>query len=271
MADDELDALYWIPPDQFTAERRKLSAAAKQRGDTDAAKRISAARKPTTAAWIVNRLVLGRRQARASLAELGESLRTAHAALDGVQIRELSARQHHLVTELTDAAFDAAEVRNPSAAVRDDVAGTLQAAIADPDVRARLGRLVKAERWSGFGDFGDSAAVSAATQRTAPADKPSRPAKTSQRDQKVEAARREKLTAAVAAAERTAAQADSVLSARRAERDAARTRRDQAAADLSKAERALASAGSRYEKARRDGRDAANALQEARAQLRQQK
>lgn len=271
MADDELDALYRVPPAQFTAERTKLSAAAKKRGDADAAKRISAARKPTTAAWIVNRLVIARREARTRLAELGDSLRTAHAAMDGVHIRELSVRQHQLINELTDAAFDAAEMQNPSAAVRDDVAGTLQAAVADPEVRARLGRLAKAERWSGFGDFGDSAAVSATTgpKRNAPAAKPSRSSKPPRPDREAEAARREreKLSAAVAAAERAAAQADHVLSERRAERDAARARRDEAATALNQAERAVANAERSYEKARAADRDAANALKEARAQL----
>jgi hypothetical protein len=57
MADVELDSLYWVQPDAFTTQRPKLVAAARQRGDAAAAKRISAARKPTTAAWIVNRLV----------------------------------------------------------------------------------------------------------------------------------------------------------------------------------------------------------------------
>lgn len=270
MADDELETLYWVPPDQFTAERTKLSAAAKKRGDTAAAKRISAARKPTSAAWIVNRLVIGRRAARTRLAELGDSLRTAHAAMDGVQIRELSARQHRLIDELTETAFDAAEVKHPSSTMRDDVAGTLQAAIADPEVRARLGRLVKAERWSGFGDVGDSAAVSttATPQRTAPTAKPPR-SKAPHRDQEAEAARREreKLTAAVAAAEQAAAQADSMLNERRSERDAARTRRDEAAANLTKAERAVAVAEGNYEKARRAGRAAAQSLKEAMAQL----
>ena len=53
---DELDELYEVKQDEFTALRTKLAAAAKQRGDTDTAKQISAARKPTTAAWVVNRL-----------------------------------------------------------------------------------------------------------------------------------------------------------------------------------------------------------------------
>ena len=72
----------------------------------------------------------------------------------------MTAEQRSLVDELTRAAFDGAEVTNPSATLREDVTGTLQAAIADPDVADRLGRLTKAERWSGFGDFGDTTTVS---------------------------------------------------------------------------------------------------------------
>ena len=51
--------------------------------------------------------------------------------------------------------------------MRDDVTGTLQAAIADPEVAGRLGRLEKAEQWSGFGDFGLSAEVVTPTRRQA--------------------------------------------------------------------------------------------------------
>ena len=43
-------------------------------------------------------------------------------------------------------------IRSPTGALRGDVTDTLHAAIADPDVRSRLGRLAKAEHWSGFGD-----------------------------------------------------------------------------------------------------------------------
>jgi hypothetical protein len=48
MADDELDELYRAKPEEFTALRTELTTAAKKRGDAAAAKRISAARKPTT-------------------------------------------------------------------------------------------------------------------------------------------------------------------------------------------------------------------------------
>ena len=55
---DELDELYEVKPEEFTALRTKLAAAAKQRGDVETAKQIAAARKPTAAAWVVNRLAL---------------------------------------------------------------------------------------------------------------------------------------------------------------------------------------------------------------------
>jgi hypothetical protein len=38
MADDELDELYWVTPEKFTATRSRLAAAARERGDADSAK-----------------------------------------------------------------------------------------------------------------------------------------------------------------------------------------------------------------------------------------
>ncbi|OBK15868.1 hypothetical protein [Mycobacterium asiaticum] len=272
MADDELDSLYWAPPQEFTAERTRLAKAAKGRADAAAAKQISAARRPTTAAWVVNRLAIGHPDAVSRMAELGDSLRDAHSAMDGVQIRELSTRQHRLINGLTRVAFDAAELKNPSAGVRDDVAGTLQAAIADPEVRARLGRLAKAEQWSGFGDFGDAAAVSTATRSSEPKSPPkAKPDKPDKRDKDAGAARRqrEKLTAALAAAERAEAKADRVLSEQQDRRDAARQRRDEALQNLRAAERELSAEEGRYQAAQERSQAAAEATEQARARLKQ--
>ncbi|MGV0784708.1 hypothetical protein [Mycolicibacterium sp. XJ775] len=108
---------------------------------------------------MVNLLALTDATVRPKLTNLHEALRAAHAAMDGQRIRELSATQRTLVQDLTRAGFAAAELPDPTAALRDDVTGTLQAAIADPEVAARLGRLSRAEEWSGFGDFGASSVV----------------------------------------------------------------------------------------------------------------
>ena len=168
-ADEAVDELYGVPPEEFTALRTRLAAAAKKSGDTEAAKRIGAARRPTTAAWVVNVIVRADDTARRRLAELAEELREAHAAMDGPRIRALSARQRKLIDELVRLGLAATDQTTPSAALRDDVVGTLAAAIADPDVAARLGTLAKAERWSGFGDFGAVTAVT--TMKKAPTKK----------------------------------------------------------------------------------------------------
>ena len=230
MADDELDELYWVKLDDFTGVRSRLAAAARERGDAAGAKEISASRKPTTAAWVVNRLALSRSKAKQRLTELGERLRAAHAAMDGDQIRDLSAQQRKLIGELTRAAFDAAEVNNPSAALREDVTATLQAAIADPEVVAQLGRLTKAEYWSGFGEFGFTAN-----------------AETKQAKPKPAADEFKRARAALAGAEQVKSDADNALS---------------------KAERELRAAEDAYDKARQASRDAAERVKEAKAKLR---
>ncbi|ORW05923.1 hypothetical protein [Mycobacterium kyorinense] len=235
MADDELDELYSVKPDGFTALRSKLATAAGKRGDASGARRISAARKPTTAAWVVNRVVLRHKEAKRRLIELGDRLRGAHAALDGGRIRRLSTEQHALIEELGRTAFETAELTNPPAALREDVSSTLQAAIADPDVAARLGRLTKAERWSGFGGFGEAAAE---------------PAPKSRDDDR----HLDELRAALAAAEQAKSDAEEALSRRREELATAEQRHDEARRKLREAEQA--------------SREAAASVKEAKARLR---
>ena len=275
MADDELDELFRVKPEEFTATRTRLAGAAKQRGDAATAKRISASRKPTTAAWIVNLLALRNTDARQALTDLGERLRAAHATMDGDRIRALSAEQRKLVDELGRVAFDAAGLTDPPAGLRDDVTGTLQAAIADPDVAARLGRLTKAERWTGFGGFGDTAPVFTDSRRgkatAEPQQAPQKPARDQPRDDNLEAARqqRETASAALAAAGRAKAEADDALSERQAERATARLRRDDARKRLQEAERKLDAAEGAYEKAKQAGRDATELVKEAKERLKQ--
>jgi hypothetical protein len=185
--------------------------------------------------------------------------------MDGEVIRELSAEQRKLIDELSRAAFEAAEVADPSAALREDVTGTLQAAIADPDVAARLGRLAKAERWSGFGDFGVSAAVSAVgrgAQRKADrglADEPG--------DREPAGGQPATAREALAAAQRAQSEADVALSERYTELTSARWRHHEARKGLDKAERELAAAEDAHDKAKQASRDAAELVKAAKAQL----
>jgi hypothetical protein len=271
MAGDELDELYGVRPEDFTARRTELAAAAKKRGDRETAKRIAGARKPTTAAWVVNRLVYTNGDVKDSLTDLRERLRAAHTAMDGAAIRELSAEQRSLVDELTRAAFEGAEMANPSATLREDVTGTLQAAIADADVANRLGHLAKAEQWSGFGDFGMTTAVFTSARgakvkpkKTPP---PERPDRGSRSDDGKSVRDIEEAKSALAAAERAKADADSEMSDRQTDLAVARLRRDEMRERLADAERNLDATESAYTRAKQASRDAADLIKEAKARL----
>jgi hypothetical protein len=243
--DDDLDDLYGVAPEEFTARRKELAAAAKKRGDADDAKAIAGARKPTAAAWVVNQLVRADPSAPTRLSDLSEGLRAAHAEMDGPRIRELTTAQRKLVHELVRSAFDAADLADPSAAMRDDVTNTLQAAIADPEVAERLGRLAKAEQFSGFGDFGGFAAgvpetatkaskstpAKAASAKAAPAASRTKPDPTPPKPNPAE----------VRAARRTRDHAAK-------EAKAAQTASAKAAAEVDDVKATLASARRRYEK-----------------------
>ncbi|GAA2560925.1 hypothetical protein [Mycolicibacterium diernhoferi] len=275
--EDDLVTLYGVAPEEFTALRKELVAAAKKRGDEDAARTIAASRRPTTAAWVLNRLVRTDDSVRARLGGLTAELRAAHAAMDGPRIRELTRTQRTLIAELVRAAFEAAELSNPSAALREDVTGTLQAAIADPEVAGRLGRLEKAEQFSGFGEFGAvTATAPARAARTAAPARPKAPAQPTVPAKELRAARARRDAAAKAdaaarkAAESAAAEAEELrtrasTALRRYQKildtlSAAEEEMNTATAELHAAERAAAKADEAAAKAAADLSEAEDAL-----------
>ena len=145
--------LYGMAPEDFTGRRGELAAAARSVGDRAAAKAIGALRKPTRAAWVVNRLARADPNAPSKLAELGSALRAAQEARHGPRLRELSGARGALVDALTDEALSAAGVADPPPSLRLEVSETLTAALADPEVAAAFaaGTLTRAMQWSGFG------------------------------------------------------------------------------------------------------------------------
>ncbi|KAA0100903.1 hypothetical protein CIW49_05015 [Mycolicibacterium sp. P1-18] len=272
--DEDLDRLYGVDPAEFTALRKELVAAAKKRGDREGARAIGAARRPTTAAWVVNALVRADGTATERLAAIGERLRAAHAAMDGAKIREASAAQRALVDELVRTGFSAADVANPSVALRDDVVGTLQAAVADPTVAAQLGRLEKAERWSGFGEFGTVTAVVPTPRPKATAPKKASPTPKSPTgpDEREVAAARKRVASAqhdARVAEQAKAAADEALADRAAAVATARRRYEKVLETVSAAERALSDADADHVDAQQVSQAADDALQAASAALRE--
>ena len=154
------DELYSADPAEFTDRRKALGDAARAAGDTAAAKRIAALRKPTRAAWVVNQLARADPGAPDRLAGLAAALREAEQAKDGPRLRELSAVRGPLVDSLTAQALAAAGVADPPSGLREEVSETLTSAIADPEVAAEFaaGTLTRAAQWAGFGlaSFGET-------------------------------------------------------------------------------------------------------------------
>jgi hypothetical protein len=145
--------LYGAAPEAFTERRGELAAAARDAGDRAAAKAIAALRKPTRAAWVVNRLARADPGAPGKLAELAGALRAAQEARHGPRLRELSAARGALVDVLTAQALAAADVPDPPPSLLLEVSQTLTAALADPEAAAAFatGTLTRAVQWSGFG------------------------------------------------------------------------------------------------------------------------
>jgi hypothetical protein len=151
LLDDAVAELYEADPDDFTQRRQELVAQAREAGESAAAKQIAGLRKPTRSAWVVNRLVRADPEVAPRLAALAAELRGQQPSMDGARIRELTAARGRLVDELTRQALQVADLPAPPAALREEVTATLDAAIADPEVAANLGTLVRAAHWAGFG------------------------------------------------------------------------------------------------------------------------
>jgi hypothetical protein len=156
--DDLLRRLYEAPPERFVAQRDEAAAAARGRGDRDAAKRVAALRKPTVAAWLVNLLALRRPELLSELVQLAKALRTAQRNLRGDELRGLSEQRRKVVSALVAQARDLAVEADPDAAAGKlplaDVEATLTAALADEAVaeQVRSGRLVRTVTYAGFGE-----------------------------------------------------------------------------------------------------------------------
>ncbi|HEY4703411.1 MAG TPA: hypothetical protein VIH64_16060 [Streptosporangiaceae bacterium] len=277
------DQLYAADPAEFTDRRSDLVAQARADGDQAAARAIGALRRPTRAAWVVNQLARADPDAVARLGRLGDDLRAAESALDGDQLRELSQTRRKLLGQLTRQALDEAGVTDPPDALQQEVTGTLSAALADPQVAARVGQaqLAKSVQPAGFG-FGlatgdDNGSDDEPSAPPAPSPRPrtgqkgtgptraeARQAAQEQADRERaqrEQAERERQRRAIDEAEQTLAEADRVAdSAHSAEADREDTVR-RLEEQLEDAQDALADAKRRSREARTAQRQARKALE----------
>jgi len=220
---DAVAILYALPPEEFTAARDAAAKQARDDGDRAGATTLKALRRPSVAAWLVNRLAAEQAGLLEQLLALGPALAAAQSGGQAEELRALGRQRRELVEAVADAAGTGRPV---SSAVREEVVSTLEAALADPSSAeaVRSGRLVRGLSYAGFGGVDLSGAVAAAPvgrQKAAELPAKAKPSKPDRVEQQ-RAARRE----AVAAAEQTAQEAagrldDAVRAAERAEREAA--------------------------------------------------
>jgi hypothetical protein len=140
-----LDELYGVDPDEFVATRKRLAGELRSAADKDAVKAVQGARRPTTAAWALNRLSRDEPELVEELLERSRDLRRAQTGAGGRDaMREATRAQRQALADMVDAAMAQLGDR-ASDAYRSQLLATLQGASADDAVaeQLRTGRLVR--------------------------------------------------------------------------------------------------------------------------------
>jgi hypothetical protein len=131
--DQALDELYDAAPEDFVVERKRLAKELKDEGRADDAAHLIKVRKPTVAAWAMNRLARDQRRDVDLLLDSGHRLRQAQAGVlrgDAREAFEQAQRtEREAIGRLVRAAEDLlAERGGASATVLEQIAASLHAA-----------------------------------------------------------------------------------------------------------------------------------------------
>lgn len=142
---DPADELYVVPPDAFVAARTALSKRLVAAGDAAGAKAVKKMRRPSVAAWALNRVARDRADDVAKLAATARELRAAQrralSGSGGAALKQAASSRSALVQRLTVAAAAVLEEsgRDP-APHRQAITSTLLAASSDPELADELSR-----------------------------------------------------------------------------------------------------------------------------------
>ena len=140
--------LYTLPLDQFTAARDELAQHLKSEGDAEGGKQVGKLRKPSVAAWALNRASGNNPEVVSRLLDSHKRLRQAGSRQ---AVEEASETRRQAVAALTDAAMS--ELDKGSLQTRDRISRTLLAVATDAQGEADLaaGTLVRELEPSGGG------------------------------------------------------------------------------------------------------------------------
>jgi hypothetical protein len=271
------ERLYAGAPEDFVAARNEAVKALRGDGDRPTAAAVGALRRPTQAAWVVNRLVRERSEVVEELLELGASLREAQSSLDATTLRDLTKQRRRLVAGVArEAGALARDAGTPLASATErQVEDTLQAAVVDADLAevVRSGLLVQPLSSTGVESLADVQAIPGAPRLTVvPTTKPdraettSKSARTRKASDEDRAAREEAERAERAARE---AEQERARERTRLQRDRRAERRDLEKADSSVArlERDVADLRQRLEAAETTLREAQDRRDAVRARI----
>jgi hypothetical protein len=167
--EERADALYGLPLEEFTRARNELARELRRDGLRDEAAEVAGLRKPSTAAWVVNRLA---RERRADVEELVGAAEAVRRGEPGAG-RRFAGAVEALARSGRDVLSDAG--RKPSDAVLRDVATTLRATAAEDPRALATGRLLAARETGGFGVMTGSTPARRAPARSAPSRQPVEP------------------------------------------------------------------------------------------------
>lgn len=150
-----VDELYGVPLGDFVATRTRLTTTAK--GDDPAlAAEIKALRKPTVAAWLLNRVARDEPQVITDLEELGARMRSAQSQGDMPALAQARPERRAAIDALIAAAGRCAEASGATfgPSTRDEVDATAVAALADEQSGRALasGSLLRPLSYAGFGE-----------------------------------------------------------------------------------------------------------------------
>jgi hypothetical protein len=157
---EEIDRLFTLPLDEFTAARNDLANRLKRDGDAEAAEQVRGFAKPSVAVWTVNQLARRETEAVRSLLNLASRLRSAQErSLKGEraadELRAAQAEERDVIRGLTQRAGEILREadRPASGTTLEKVSSLLRAAaVADP-TSLREGRLSGDIEASGFDAF----------------------------------------------------------------------------------------------------------------------
>ena len=176
------EQLYAGTAEAFTQARDAAAKECARAGDKALAAQVKRLKRPSVAAWALNRLVRREAGQIAGVLDLADSLRAAAAALDGEELRALTRQRRQLTAALTTTARTLAREEGVrlSGPVLDQVEGVLTAAMLDPVAAqvVRTGRLVTTFTSTGVSEV-DVAGVVAVPEAlgvaATPSDAPDRP------------------------------------------------------------------------------------------------